>query len=59
MRWGAKILAGFTDAHIRAAVEQAKYSDPRATEEMTRVLIARRDKLVRRWLGATPPVTNR
>src|SRR6185436_6551548 len=51
MVWGAKIVAGFTDAHIRAAVEQAKFSDPRATEEMTRVLIARRDKLVRRWLS--------
>jgi hypothetical protein len=59
MRWGAKILAGFSDAHIRAAVEQAKFSDPRATDEMTRVLIARRDKLVRRWLGAATPVTNR
>ncbi len=50
-RWGARIVAGFTDAHIRAAVECGKYSDPRATEYLTRVLIARRDKIVRRWLS--------
>jgi hypothetical protein len=53
IRWGARIVAGFTDAHIRAAVEQAKYSDPRATEYLTRVLIERRDKIVARWLGTT------
>jgi hypothetical protein len=53
MRWGAKILAGFTDDHIRAAVAAAKYSDPRASAYVTRVLIERRDKLVARWLGPT------
>jgi len=54
-RWGARILAGFTDAHIRAAVEAAQYSDPRATDYLTHVLIERRDKLVSRWLGARGP----
>ncbi len=52
IRWGARIVAGFTDDHIRAAVDAAKYSDPRAAAYITRVLIERRDKLVRRWLGA-------
>jgi hypothetical protein len=51
MRWGARIVAAFTDDHIRAAVEQGKYTDPRATEYLTGILIERRDKLVRRWLG--------
>lgn len=51
VRWGARIVAGFTDAHIRAAVERADYSDPRAVEYVTRTLMDRRDKLVRRWLG--------
>jgi len=51
IRWGARILAGFTDDHIRAAVAAAKYEDPRAAEYLTRVLIERRDKLVHRWLG--------
>jgi len=50
VRWGARIVAGFSDAHIRAAVERGRYSDPRVAEHLARVLIARRDKLVRRWL---------
>jgi hypothetical protein len=53
-RWGARIVAGFTDAHIRAAVAAAQYSDPRAAAYLTRVLIERRDRTVARWLGATP-----
>jgi hypothetical protein len=51
IRWGARIVAGFTDEHIRAAVSAAKYSDPRAAEYITRILIERRDKLVGHWLG--------
>jgi hypothetical protein len=51
VRWGARIVAGFTDDHIRAAVASAHYSDPRAAEYITRTLIERRDKLVQRWLG--------
>jgi hypothetical protein len=50
--WGARILAAFTDEHIRAAVEAGRYSDPRATEYITRTLIERRDKIVRAWLPA-------
>jgi hypothetical protein len=49
-RWGARILAGFTDEHIRAAVAQAHYSDPRAAEYLTKTLIQRRDVLVGHWL---------
>jgi len=54
VRWGARIVAGFTDDHIRAAVEAGHYTDPRAAEYITRILIERRDKLVRRWLGVSP-----
>jgi hypothetical protein len=49
-RWGARIVAGFSDEHIRAAVEMGKYSDPKATEYLTRILIERRDKIAARWL---------
>jgi len=52
IRWGARILAGFTDEHIQAAVAAAHYSDPRAASYITRVLIERRDKLVQQWLGS-------
>ncbi len=51
VRWGARIVAGFDDDMIRAAVASARYSDPRASDYITRVLIARRDILVRHWLG--------
>jgi hypothetical protein len=49
VRWGAKIVAGFTDEHIRAAVAKGELP-PRAAEYLTQVLIERRDKIVRRWL---------
>jgi len=51
IRWGARIVAGFSDEMIRTAVAAGRYSDPRAAEYVTQVLIERRDKLVRRWLG--------
>jgi hypothetical protein len=50
IKWGARIVAAFTNEHIRAAVEQGRYSDPRATEYLVRILEERRDKIVRRWL---------
>jgi hypothetical protein len=50
VRWGARIVAGFTDEHIRAAVAEGRYSDPRAAEYLVRTLIERRDKITRRWL---------
>ena len=52
VKWGARIVAAFTNEHIRAAVEQGRYSDPRATEYLVRILEERRDKIVRRWLTA-------
>ena len=51
IRWGARIVAGFTDGHIRAVVAAAHYTDPRAAEYITLTLIERRNKLVSRWLG--------
>jgi hypothetical protein len=51
IRWGVRIIAGFSDEMIRTAVAAARYSDPRAADYVIAVLIERRDKLVRRWLG--------
>ncbi len=50
MRWGVRIVAAFTDEHIRAAVALGQYSDPRAAEYIVKTLIERRNKIVRRWL---------
>ena len=45
--WGAAILARFTDAHIRAAVDAAAYSDAGAADLIFQVLKRRRAKLLR------------
>jgi hypothetical protein len=50
IKWGARIVAAFTDELIRTAVETGQYSDPRATEYLVRILEERRDKIVQRWL---------
>lgn len=50
-RWGARIVAAFTDELIRAAVAEGHYSDPRASDYLVRTLIERRDKIARFWLG--------
>jgi len=54
--WAAKIVSAFTDAGIRAAVEEGRYEDPRATDYVTEVLIARRDKIARAWFDVVPPL---
>ncbi len=48
--WAAKQIMHFSDAEIRAIVEQARYTDPAATERMTTVLSGRRDKIGQRYL---------
>ena len=54
--WGARLVSRFSDATIRAIVEQAQYDDPRATDHVTRTLIERRDAIARLWLNAVNPV---
>jgi hypothetical protein len=56
--WAARIVARFSDAAIRAAVEKAAYTDPRATEYMTATLIKRRDKVLKAWLNEVNPVVD-
>jgi len=53
MRWGARIVSGFTDEHIREAVKLGKYSNPGAEDYIVKTLIERRDKVVRELLGET------
>ncbi len=56
--WGARRVAAFTDDHIRAAVTAARYSDPATAEQIARTLIARRDRIARRWLPIVNPIVN-
>jgi hypothetical protein len=54
--WGAKIVARFTAAHIRAAAEQARFSDPRAVRELTERLLQRREATLRHWFARVNPL---
>ena len=56
--WAARIVSRFSDEAIRAVVGKAEYSDPRATEFLTRALITRRDTVVRRWLTGVNPLVD-
>ncbi len=54
--WGAKLLIRFTPAQLRAAVEEGKYSDPRATEYMVETLVARQRRTARYWFEQVAPL---
>jgi hypothetical protein len=56
--WAARIVSRFDDRMIRAIVEKARYSDPQATEYITGVLMARRDKVLRTWLNKVNPIVD-
>lgn len=56
MFWGAKLIARFTPAHIRAAVEAGRYTDRRATDYVTKTLIERQRKTVRYWFKKVNPL---
>lgn len=54
--WGAKLVGGFTDAQIRAAVEAGRLPDRRAADTLTAILETRRDATVRTWYAKVSPV---
>lgn len=56
MFWGAKILIRFTPAQLRAAIAQARFSDPRANDYVLRALIARQRKTARYWFRKVNPL---
>jgi hypothetical protein len=54
--WASKIMMKLTPAHIRAAVETARLTDPRAVEWLTHALIERQRKTARYWFKRTSPL---
>lgn len=54
--WGAKILARFTPAQIRAAVETGRLSDPKAAAYLTQTLIERQRMAARYWFSQVAPL---
>jgi hypothetical protein len=54
--WGAKVVASFSDAQIAAAVDAARFEDPRASAYLTRALIERRDKIAQYYFARVAPL---
>jgi hypothetical protein len=54
--WAARIVARFTPEAIRAIVGTGRLGNPAAEEYLAQVLVARRDKIVGRYLGALNPI---
>jgi hypothetical protein len=56
--WAARIVASLTDDAVAAIVRSAQFSDPRATEYITRTLLERRTKVLDAWLNGTNPLVD-
>jgi hypothetical protein len=56
--WAARLVARFSAADIRAVVEKARYSDPRATDYMTATLVERRRRVLSAWLTPVNPLAD-
>jgi hypothetical protein len=54
--WATKILMRFTREQIHAVVEEARYSDPRATEYVTNTIIARQRATGAYWFSRVNPL---
>lgn len=54
--WGAKLVASFSDAQIAAAIDAVDYEDPRVKPALLRLLIERRDKVMRHYFGKVAPL---
>ncbi|MCC7429572.1 hypothetical protein IT568_01895 [bacterium] len=54
--WGAKIVMSFSDEAVATFVQQGKYSNPEAEQEMTRLLIERRDLIGKYWFTQVNPL---
>jgi len=56
--WMARILSRFSDRHVAALVNSADLRSELLVSELTRILIGRRDKLLKRYLGRLSPLAN-
>jgi hypothetical protein len=56
--WAARIVSKFGEREVRAIVEKAQFTEPAATDYLTRVIMQRRDKVLRAWLNKVNPVVD-
>jgi hypothetical protein len=54
--WGAKLMARFTIEQIRAAVDAARLTDPRAVDYIVDTLVARRRATLAYWFARVNPL---
>jgi hypothetical protein len=54
--WAAGIAARFSDDAIKAIVDEARLSDPRAAAHLASIIIRRRDKVVAHGITGTNPL---
>jgi hypothetical protein len=55
--WMARIIAQFSDDHVRALVQTADLRDPLLESELFRILVGRRNRILSRYLGRLSPLT--
>jgi hypothetical protein len=54
--WASKIIMRFTREQLRAAVDAARYSDPRAADYVVEALVARQRATARHWFWRVSPL---
>jgi len=54
--WAAKLVMRFTREQLRAAVDAARYSDPRAADYVVETLVARQRATARHWFWRVSPL---
>jgi hypothetical protein len=55
--WMARIIAKFTDAHLRAVIDVGRYQEEFLKHELFRLLSGRRDKILRHYFAGLSPLT--
>jgi hypothetical protein len=56
--WAARLVGRFSREDIAAIVGKGEYSDPKAAEYVTRVLVERQRKVLATWLNAVTPLVD-
>ncbi len=55
--WMTRIIANITPEVVKAAIKRARLSDPLVESELTRILLARREKILKRWFQKLSPLS--
>jgi hypothetical protein len=55
--WMARIIARIREPHIRAAVARGRFSEPVVANELYRILVERRRRILERYLTRLSPLT--